>query len=415
MQEKIILHIHEPEELENLYQSNQELFTDSFQNIYPLIKENNIAQVWFYRLQNSFSNLESKKMNKSYLFIIIVSCILACCIVKFPIIFNLKEDVFFAKNISFLVFPFMCFYFLWKNKDSFKKYVIVFSIILISVVYINLVFVDVSDTIFLSQIHLPLFIWSLVGISFVGNNYKSEELRLNFLRLNGNVIIMGGLLFIASLILAGITISLFGLIGINIEKFYFENIFQWMVVSIPLVSLYIVQLNPKLVNKISPLIAKIFSPLVLITLLVYLGAIIYSNKNPYNNREFLMIFNGLILGVLVIIAFSVAEHASSHKNNWELIILLALTTVTIIINIIAVSAVVMRINEQGITPNRIAVLVGNILMFVHLILISKSLWLSLKEKGKVKAVENAITSFLPVYIIWTVFVIFILPLLFNFK
>ncbi|WP_439882026.1 hypothetical protein ACSX1A_02465 [Pontibacter sp. MBLB2868] len=49
--------------------------------------------------------------------------------------------------------------------------------------------------------------------------------------------------------------------------------------------------HPDLVNKVSPVIARIFSPLVLVMLVIYLFAILYSGKNPYSDREFLIIFN----------------------------------------------------------------------------------------------------------------------------
>jgi hypothetical protein len=50
-------------------------------------------------------------------------------------------------------------------------------------------------------------------------------------------------------------------------------------------------------------------------LVVYLIAIVYSGKNPYNNREFLLIFNALLIGVMAIIFFSVAETSKTTKNN----------------------------------------------------------------------------------------------------
>ncbi|GAB1374555.1 hypothetical protein MASR1M46_14410 [Bacteroidales bacterium] len=63
-------------------------------------------------------------------------------------------------------------------------------------------------------------------------------------------------------------------------------------------------------GKVSPVIAKIFSPLVLIMLLVFLSAMAFSGKDPYNDREFLIIFNALLVGVMAIIFFSVAESSS---------------------------------------------------------------------------------------------------------
>lgn len=415
MQNEILSNINNPQFLEQLYKSNKQLFTSEFKKIYHSVQENIVAQVWFARLQNNFTEEEKIVKNKASFIVIIISCLMACVVIQFPKIFGFNEEVFLTRNISFLVFPFFSFYFFWLNKDSLKKQIVVLSCFIISIGFINLLPNQHSDTTLLSQIHLPLFIWFLVGISFVGSNLNSTTYRINFLRLNADVLVMGGLLFIASMILSGMTIALFGLIGMNIEKLFFDYFFQWILVSIPLLSVYIVQSNPKLVNKISPLIAKIFSPIILVTLLVYLIAIITSNKTPYNNREFLLIFNGLILAVMVMIAFSLAENARTHKHTWEILVLFALSVVTIIINIIAVSAILLRIGSLGITPNRTAVLGGNILMLIHLILISFALFKSYKNQINIDKVEKSITSYLPIYIIWTIIVTFIFPLIFNFR
>ncbi|MDO9136757.1 MAG: hypothetical protein Q7U21_02960, partial [Lutibacter sp.] len=68
-----------------------------------------------------------------------------------------------------------------------------------------------------------------------------------------------------------------------------------------------------------------------------------------------------------------------------------------------------------ITPNRIAVLGANLLIFINLILVDHKLFLSLRGKSEVQKVENIIALFIPIYGIWTALVTFLFPLLFNFK
>jgi hypothetical protein len=88
--------------------------------------------------------------------------------------------------------------------------------------------------------------------------------------------------------------------------------------------------------------AKIFSPLVLVMLLAYLTAIIFSGKNPYNNREFLLIFNALLIGVMAIIFFSVAGTEETARGRTGTLILFLLSAVTILVNGIALSAILFR-------------------------------------------------------------------------
>jgi hypothetical protein len=178
---------------------------------------------------------------------------------------------------------------------------------------------------------------------------------------------------------------------------------------------YLLQNNPQLINKVSPIIAKIFTPLVFINLLVYLTAVIYTGKYPYNDRNLLLVFNVLLIGVMALILFSVAEAGKNNKGLFNLFLLFALSFLTIIINSIALAAISYRILEFGITPNRIAVLGGNILIFIHLLMVSYKLFKTVRGKAEIEAVETSIALFLPVYSIWTAIIIFVLPFIFNFK
>ncbi|MGZ8517352.1 MAG: hypothetical protein ACXWWD_08380, partial [Chitinophagaceae bacterium] len=286
---------------------------------------------------------------------------------------------------------------------------------------IALIFINVfpennkSDTLILSCIHLPLFLWAVLGFTYVGDDIRNYPKRLDFLRYNGDLVIMTGLILVAGGILTGITIGLFSVIGYNIEEFYFEYIGIFGLAAAPIVGTYITQTNPQLVNKVSPVIAKIFSPLVLIMLVAYLVAILFSGKDPYNDRDFLMIFNFLLVGVMAIILFSVAETFKKNENRAGSFILLALSTVTVIVNGIALSAILFRISEWGITPNRLAVLGANILMLANLLMITFRLFKHVSKKADIREVENSISMFLPVYVLWTIIVTFIFPLIFQFK
>jgi len=226
---------------------------------------------------------------------------------------------------------------------------------------------------------------------------------------------MTTILLISGGLLSGITFGLFELIDIKIEEFYSQYIAIWGVASAPIVGTYLVRTNPQLVNKVSPVIAKVFTPIVLLTLVIYLIAVIYTGKDPYNDREFLLIFNLLLIGVLAIIFFSVAESTKLSDNRIETLLLFMLSIVTVILNGIALSAILFRISEWGITPNRLAVLGGNVLILINLIMVTYSLLKTLKNRNEIMNVEKSIASFLPIYGLWTILVTFIFPILFNFK
>jgi hypothetical protein len=150
-------------------------------------------------------------------------------------------------------------------------------------------------------------------------------------------------------------------------------------------------------------------------LVIYLIAVIYTGKDPYNNRDFLLIFNVLLIGVMALILFSIAETSKNAVSNFGTLMLLALSILTIIINGIALSAIVFRISEWGISPNRLAILGSNILILINLLIVTFRLYKTVKDRNEIEKVENSIASFLPIFILWIVLVTFVFPILFNFK
>jgi hypothetical protein len=257
--------------------------------------------------------------------------------------------------------------------------------------------------------------WCLYGLVYIDFDLKDLRKRIGYIRHNGDLAVMGALILIAGGVLAVITFGLFQAIGIKIDKFYMNYVIIIGLVSAPVLTTYILKNLITLTNKIAPIIANIFSPLVLITLIVYLIAIAISGKDPYNDRDFLLIFNILLLGVMGIIIFSVSETSLARKQKFNEIVLFSLSVVTIIINLIALSAIFYRLGHYGFTPNRLAILGSNILIFVNLILITIDLFRINFKKSELERVELTISKYLPVYIVWVLIVVFVFPVIFGLK
>jgi hypothetical protein len=414
MRDEILDHIDNPRQLEKLYRNNKTAFKTEFNLLYHELGENKLAQYWNERL-NYESSAISWGSNKELLFVIIIALI-AGIIAKLPSLLNINPEFFYSRNIGLIIFPMLTVYFIWKKNPSLKKIVFVGVAFLIAIIFINQLPADnTSNTLILSCIHLPIFLWAVVGFIYVGDNKKDQQKRIDFLRYNGDLVIISGLILIAGAILTGITIGLFSVIGLDINKFYFDYIVIFGLSAVPILGTYITQSNPHLVDKISPVIAKIFSPLVLITVTVYLAAILFSGKDLKIDRDFLMVLNLLLIGVMAIILFSVAATSKKNENPLGNLILLALSIVTVIVNGIALSAILFRISAWGITPNRIAIVGVNILMLSNLLLVSFRLFKAVARKASIRDVENAIAMFIPIYILWTIIVTFVFPLLFSFK
>lgn len=414
IQHEILNHLNDPGKLEKLYRADKTLFKRTFSALYPEVEGNGLADFWNERL-----NYESDEINWGTgreLLMVIVASLVAGLLAKLPVVLPVSEEFFYTRNIGFIVFPLLTVYFAWKNKFSTGKFAVIAGLTLAGLIFIN-TFPDVktSDTLTLSCIHLALFLWSVLGFAFVGGKKDSDGKRLEFLKYNGDLVVMAALIVIAGGIMSAITVGLFSLIGLNIGEFYFKYIGILGLAAVPVVATYLIRTNPQLVGRVSPVIAKLFGPLVLVMLIVYLTAIVYSGKDPYNDREFLLMFNALLVGVMAIIFFSVAETAKTAKSSAGVWVLFLLSVVTIIVNGVALSAILFRISEWGFTPNRAAVLGSNILVLINLLLITLQLFRVLSKKAELAKVGEAISFYLPVYFVWTIIVTFIFPLIFGFK
>lgn len=414
MRGEILAHLNDAKQLEQLYRSNRSQFKRDYNALPTELKTTPLAAFWNERLR-----YESDEINwgtRADLFFIIGAALIAGLIAKLPAILSIPEEFFYQRNIGFIIFPALMAYFVWNHKLSARNVLIIVAATLSAFLFINFLPENSSsDTLLLSCVHVVLFLYGVLGFAFVGEIRNAFEKRLDYLKYNGDLVVMTTLIVIAGGIMTALTIGLFSVIGINIEQFYFQNVVVFGLPAAPIFGTYLTRVNPNLVGKVSPVIAKIFSPLVLIMLVIYLFAMISSSKNPYNDREFLLIFNLLLIGVMAIIFFSVAAKSKGISTQLEMWILTSLSIVTLLVNGIALSAIIMRILEWGITPNRAAVLGANVLVLIHLILVTFQLFKVSYQKAEINAVGKAIAIFLPVYLVWTIVVTFLFPYIFAFR
>ena len=412
-------------ELESIYRKDKKQFKKAINSLNNKV-DNKVIEVWYNRL--NFETERTFTINKKEILIVILLGLFSGLISKIPDIFNLEwytfnpegfkindvtEETFYSRNISFIIFPALCFYYFLKDKFSIK-YLIFYSLILIiSCVFINSFPYDENSDVFdLILLHMPIFSWLIFGLSYLGNDLKDPLKRLNFLRLNGDLIIVGGVIFLSGLLFSGITISLFEIIGIDIAENYFDYFGIWALSSLPVVTVFVVTKIPDLVKKVSSLIANIFTPLVVLMLILYLPSMFFSEFDPFKDRDSLMTMNILNISVMALVVFSLSSF-KDLVSNFKINSVLALSVLTIIVNIVCLVAIVGRLFDMGFTPNRLTVLGANLLILINLFYVFFSLVKGKSNEDKVLNVKHSIGKYLPIYGIWFAIVIFILPLLFS--
>jgi hypothetical protein len=419
MIEKIKENIGNPAELEKLYRTDHKLFESAFNSVYGEIANHEIAKFWKCRLDFDSDKKETARFSWKEIFEVAVVCLFAAILIRIPGIFHFSPAaaLFYEKNAMLTGFLALTTYMIIYNRVTVTwKLWLVFSIFALLALYVNLLPPGKEhNSITLVYIHLPMLLWYLLAFVYSGLSVPDRTKLFDFIRYNGDLAVISGLIAIAGGMLTGITIGLFRAIGLNIANFYVDNVVVAGMVSVPVVATYIIRKQPSLTSRIAPIIASIFSPLVLLSAVVFLVAFAFSGKDPYNDRDFLLIFNIMLAGVMAIILFSVSGASSSSNRKFSDLVLFLLSVFTIIIDLIALSAIFYRLGEYGISPNRIAVLGSNLLIFVNLILVMTDLFRINFRRLNPSTVESTIAGYVPVYIIWAFIVTFGFPLLFGMK
>ncbi|MEG6520469.1 DUF4153 domain-containing protein [Desulfotomaculum sp. 1211_IL3151] len=409
----IIENIANPHELERIYRKEPEAFKKSISYTWKKNPNSQVLAVWYERLyfKETVNPEKPSLFRKDFLSMGILAILAG---ISTRVILHFVEQQAIAPiNLIFGIVPFIAAYFVYNNTPNKKVLYTLASLFLISGFYFNMLPLEQKDSIILAYLHLPIFLWVLLGLAFTGNEYGLGSARLAYLKFNGEFCILYASMAISGMLLTALTMQLFRMIGMNISEFYFENVVLFGAAALAIVSTHLVSRNLKLAKNIAPYIAKIFSPLVLVTLLVYLITVIWVGKNPFSDRNFLIVFNGILLSVLAITIFSITESSTDEKKNISSYINFALIVLALVIDSVALSAIVFRLSSFGITPNRLAVLGVNILIWTNLIWIMLSYMRFLQNKTGPLTIQNAVTTYLPIYGLWAAFVTFTFPLIFS--
>ncbi|HIF88442.1 MAG TPA: hypothetical protein EYQ52_01325 [Candidatus Thioglobus sp.] len=399
--------------LESLYQKDRLAFSVLLKEAIDLKPESETLKTWQARLKYNTNSNVSRTDNK--LLLVIVIALLAGIFAKFPVIFSLSDDWFYPRFLPIiLITPIILYFVNFKNGGLRNRF------LLAGVAFCTLTSWQMpeninSDSITMSQIHMPLLMLSLLGFAFVDANWRQTIKRVEYLGYLGEVFIITVLILLGGGVLTAISIGLFELIGVDISQFYMDYVIIFGLVAAPTVASYVYDFVLNRESNFANTLSSIFIPLFFITIVAYLMATIYQGKTPYNDREFLIIFNGLLLVTWTMSVFYIIGHNPLKDSKLMNIVHIGLLTSTLVVNAIALSAILYRWAELGTTPNRVAVTGANILIFIHLIRITYQCVQNNFLGNTQQSIESTIASFLPIYSLWSVVVVVVLPIAFNFR
>jgi hypothetical protein len=168
-------------------------------------------------------------------------------------------------------------------------------------------------------------------------------------------------------------------------------------------------------QKLASVVARLVSPFLLVVLLAFLVGMLLTERDPFNDRNFLVGLNALLLVVVAVVVFALTESSAGVRQRFNELTMFLLVVAALLINLVTLSAIVYRLAEFGFTPNRTAILGSNLVLLGNLVWLVIDLYRVNVRKAPLETVERSIADYLPVYALWTVFVVFVLPALFGFR
>ena len=159
---------------------------------------------------------------------------------------------------------------------------------------------------------------------------------------------------------------IFAAIKVDLGRFTREYLIVYGVFAVPFIAVYLVEAKKSIVENFAPVLAKIFSPLFLATMAAFLAVMIIQGKSPFIDRDFLIGFDLMLALVLGLVLYIVSARDMHEAPGLFDYLNLALIVVALVIDGIALSAIVFRLASYGISPNKLAALGENIVLFVNL-------------------------------------------------
>jgi hypothetical protein len=272
-----------------------------------------------------------------------------------------------------------------------------------------------TDADILTLIHLPALAWLALGWAVLGPRAAPIEV-FAAVRKSIETVITAGLFGAAGAALTLIGAGLFRALGVVLP----EWLTRWVVFGgpglIPVMAVAMVydpdrtpsgQPGEHGLARIIFMTGRLFLPLTLVVLVIYLLATPFRFMEPFRNRDVLIIYNAMLFAVIALLVAATPlgeSEVPGRTGLWVRRGIVAVAACALLVSLHALAAVVFRTGEGGLTVNRLTVIGWNIVNIATLTL----LLFRLGTDGPgawIAASHRAFRIGLMGYATWTLFVL----------
>lgn len=351
--------------------------------------------------------------------IMMLCATIAALAIKVPSLFGLDisadDSGFYSRNLSLFTLPALAAYFAWQRRVSSRTIGVLALLFILGAVAANAYpLADDSQTIVLTAIHLPLALWLVVGVAYLGGDWRSDRRRMDFIRFTGEWLIYFCLVALGGGVLMAFTVGTFHAIGLDAEGFVQSWLLPCGAMAAVVVSAWLVEAKQSVIENMAPVLTRVFTPLFTATLSAFLVAIIWTNNGIDVERDALILFDLLLVVVLGLLLYAISARDLAARPGLFDRLQLALVVSALIIDAMVLMAITGRITEWGFSPNKTAALGENVILLTNL---AWSAWLFLgfvRGRMPFAGLEHWQTRYLIVYAGWAWTVVLVFPLAFSF-
>jgi hypothetical protein len=419
---------HDPKQLEDLYQAarranEEQEFTVDLEVCYQASPDNVLYAAWHYRLQMPQQEARAINWKLAIPLSIITGLIFAVLALQR---FDLADHMPYIFMVWAPIGACFVIVFLTVTANLPWKCALLSIIGLVAAgIYVTLLTTLTRRDTFqaLMEFHLPLLAWAAIGISLLGLESDAQN-RFAFLSKSVEVFVTGGLYIIVGGMLAAITIGLFEALRIrlpvDVQRFLVAG-GGGVITVLAVASVYDPRVSPleqkseQGLGRLIPTMMRLLLPAILLVLAVYLVFIPSNFMQPFDNREFLIVYNILLFAVMGLLLGVTPVRTQDLPEKYHGILragIMALAGLTIVISLYALSAVVYRTVLGGLTINRLTIMGWNV---INIGLLIGLVYTQFKRgvAAWIHSLQSAFSVGAVAYTVWTIFLTVAIPWLFK--
>ncbi len=334
------------------------------------------------------------------------------------------EAGWLARNLGLLVLPFLAAYFARRRALDVRGWLAAAAPFAVAALIVNVYpwgagagteafGGEVSDTELIATIALPVALWFAIAFPYMGGTIRSHERRMDFVRFTGEWFIYYVLIALGGGVLMGLTAAVLEPAGVDVDA-----VAAWVIPSgaagAVVVAAWLVESKQRVVENMAPVLTMLFTPLFAVMLAATAVVYAVTGIDGAFDRDLVSVIDALLVVVLALVLYGMSAREPSASPTWMDAIQLVAVASALVLDLMVLGAMVARIGDVGLTPNRTVALGLNVVLLVNLVWAA---WLAarfLTGRARFHQLERWQTTYLPVFALWAAALVVVLPPLFGF-